>query len=81
MVRPTGIGRPDGNSLGGAKWPKTYSFDKSQTTMNLPEGEQFGFLAQDLEEVFPNLVHKQKHIENPTEKKEDIITKEYNSVD
>lgn len=49
--------------------------------MNLPEGEQFGFLAQDLEEVFPNLVHKQKHIENPTEKKEDIITKEYNSVD
>jgi len=61
--------------------PKTYAFDKSQTTMNLPEGEQFGFLAQDLQEVFPNLVHKQKHIENPTEKKEDIITKEYNSVD
>lgn len=61
--------------------PKTYLFDKSNTNMNLPEGEQFGFLAQDLEQIFPNLVHKQLHIENPHEKEGEVITKEYNSVD
>lgn len=29
--------------------------------MNLPEGNQFGFIAQDLEQIFPELVSVQKH--------------------
>lgn len=30
-------------------------------SMNLPEGEQFGFMAQDMEILFPELVSMQKH--------------------
>lgn len=39
--------------------PKSYLFDQEKYDfMNLPEGEQYGFLAQDLEKVFPNLVQE-----------------------
>jgi hypothetical protein len=39
--------------------PKTYKYDTEKYDfMNLPEGEQFGFLAQDIEELFPTLTKK-----------------------
>lgn len=38
--------------------PKKYSYDRDKYDfMNLPEGEQFGFLAQELETLLPNLVN------------------------
>ncbi|MCO4807474.1 MAG: tail fiber domain-containing protein [Flavobacteriales bacterium] len=37
--------------------PRIYDFDTEEyPTMGLPEQEQFGLIAQELEEVFPNLV-------------------------
>ncbi|MDC1202571.1 tail fiber domain-containing protein [Salibacteraceae bacterium] len=37
--------------------PRIYDFDTEQyPTMGLPEQQQFGLIAQELEEVFPNLV-------------------------
>lgn len=40
--------------------PKTYEYrhDGSYKLMNLPEGKQYGLVAQDVEEVLPNLVKK-----------------------
>jgi hypothetical protein len=43
--------------------PKTYNF-KAEMDMNLPKGEQFGFVAQELETALPGLV---KTIEHPVE--------------
>lgn len=38
--------------------PKKYLYDRANYEfMNLPEGEQFGFLAQDLEAILPNLIN------------------------
>ena len=34
----------------------TYNFKPEYRSMNLPQGRQFGYLAQDLETVFPELV-------------------------
>lgn len=43
--------------------PKKYEFDTSgNSSFNLPGGAQYGFLAQDLEKVFPEAV---KNTENP----------------
>ncbi len=37
--------------------PKTYTYDRiAYKNMNLPEGDQMGFIAQDLEQVFPSLI-------------------------
>lgn len=36
--------------------PSLYNFKKEYNKMNLPNGEQIGFIAQDLEKVFPQLV-------------------------
>jgi hypothetical protein len=43
--------------------PKTYTYitDDKVKQMNLPEGEQYGLLAQDLEKVFPGLVTEAGH--------------------
>lgn len=41
--------------------PKAYTF-KADADMSVPEGKQFGFLAQELEEVLPSLV---KTVEQP----------------
>lgn len=42
--------------------PKTYEFDHSlHPYINLAQGPQFGFLSQDLEEVFPELVEDNTH--------------------
>ena len=39
--------------------PKRYSFnDLGQSVVGLPDGEQLGFIAQELEEVLPELVHE-----------------------
>jgi hypothetical protein len=61
--------------------PKTYVFKKDAHGMRLPEGQQYGFLAQELELVFPTLVKEQKHIGNPTGKGEDLDIHTYKSVD
>ncbi|SFB29517.1 Chaperone of endosialidase [Flavobacterium swingsii] len=40
--------------------PVTYFYDAEKTTgLNLPKKLQYGFIAQDLEKIFPNLVSKQ----------------------
>lgn len=49
--------------------PKSYNF-KADMDMNLPEGEQFGFVAQELETALPGLV---KTIEHPTQPGEVVI--------
>jgi hypothetical protein len=36
--------------------PSSYTFKKEYSKMNLAKGTQFGFIAQDLEKVFPELV-------------------------
>lgn len=42
--------------------PKSYEFDHTlHPYMNLAQGPQFGFLSQDLEEVFPELVEDNTH--------------------
>lgn len=40
--------------------PKTYTF-KSEDKMNLPKGQQFGFLAQELEQALPDVVRTIEH--------------------
>ncbi len=35
---------------------KTYNFKKEYSKMNLPEGSQFGLIAQDVEKIIPSLV-------------------------
>ena len=42
--------------------PKTYSFKtQDYPYMNLPEGEQIGLIAQDVQRVFPQLVQNNNH--------------------
>jgi hypothetical protein len=42
--------------------PKTYVFNVDQyPTMGLPEGRQFGFLAQELQDQFPEMVSETMH--------------------
>jgi hypothetical protein len=42
--------------------PSTYTLKTQEYKfMNLPEGSQFGFVAQDLEQVFPTLVENSSH--------------------
>ena len=49
--------------------PKSYSY-KTIPSLNLPTGEQYGFIAQDLEQVFPTLV-KSVEVVHPKELKEE----------
>ena len=54
--------------------PKRYVYDtKRFDFMNLPEGEQFGFLAQDIEAELPNLVRSayQSYDDDPDSETED----------
>lgn len=51
--------------------PKTYTYDTQQFDfMNLPEGVQYGFVAQDIETLLPNLVRRafQPYEESKVEK-------------
>lgn len=43
--------------------PRTYDMKRDQyRRMHLAEGRQFGFIAQELQEVFPELVHQGMHV-------------------
>lgn len=53
--------------------PKTYSFNTQQyKSMNLPEGKHYGFIAQELETIMPELVTNNVHAAEYNEKKEKI---------
>ena len=41
---------------------KSYRYASPKASFHLPAGKQFGFLAQDMESVFPELVSRQKHV-------------------
>lgn len=58
--------------------PKVYEYIKSDK-INLSQGQQFGFIAQELEEVFPELI---KEVKKPVFDKDGNITEyfEYKSV-
>ena len=49
--------------------PRSYNFKAEYSSMNLAKGKQFGFIAQDVEKVLPELVvtnyDKSKGIKNP----------------
>ena len=45
--------------------PKTYTFKKA-LGLNLPDGKQFGLMAQDLEKVLPSLVSEVNHPGTPS---------------
>lgn len=48
--------------------PKKYQFDQAQYGfMNLPEGEQYGFLAHEIETVLPTLVKQSFHLYDPAD--------------
>ena len=50
--------QPIGNAISRLQQlvPSSYTFKKEYSKMNLPKGTQFGFIAQDMEKVFPELV-------------------------
>lgn len=66
-VRPLGsIEDPQGRSVLGrvlALEPRAYRFtdDPAYASLNLPAGEQYGFLAQEVATVFPDLVREGVH--------------------
>ena len=48
--------------------PTTYEFRRDENaSMNLAKGHQFGFIAQEVGQVFPNLVHNNVHA-SPSDK-------------
>ncbi|OPZ96779.1 MAG: hypothetical protein BWY70_01666 [Bacteroidetes bacterium ADurb.Bin408] len=60
--------------------PKEYEMRRDEfPSMNLAEGKQFGLIAQDLEKVFPELVHKVLHPDNMEKGKETMI--EFKGID
>lgn len=61
---------------------KTYSYkqDGKFGEMNLPTGTQFGFLAQELEQVLPELVEDQVHAFNAENNKQEAEAFEYKAV-
>ena len=60
---------------------KSYEYDSESYKLGLPKGKQFGFIAQDMELVYPELVNLQKQIK-PTkegsEEKAELI--EYKAI-
>jgi hypothetical protein len=60
---------------------KSYEYDSESYKLGLPKGKQFGFIAQDMELVYPELVNLQKQIK-PTregsEEKSELI--EYKAI-
>lgn len=61
---------------------KSYNYkqDGLYGKMNLPEGKQFGFLAQELEQTFPELVDDQVHAINAENNKQEVESFEYKAV-
>jgi hypothetical protein len=63
--------------------PTTYDFRRDEySLMNLAKGHQFGFIAQEVKEVFPNLVHDNVHVGYPDDKdKTNQVKTEYIGLD
>ena len=63
--------------------PTTYEFRRDEySLMNLAKGHQFGFIAQEVKEVFPNLVHDNVHVGYPDRKdKTTKVKTEYVGMD
>lgn len=57
--------------------PKSYEFDSSVTFMPLPEGTQYGLLAQELAEVIPHAVTE---IVDTDLESEEIVSNEFLAV-
>jgi hypothetical protein len=46
--------------------PKTYYFKTDEfTDLNLPTGAQMGFIAQEVQDIFPGVVHETAHVAHP----------------
>jgi hypothetical protein len=62
--------------------PKTYFFKTDEfTDLNLPTGAQMGFIAQEVQDIFPGVVHETAHVAHskPGEETE-LRTTEYISI-
>ncbi len=58
--------------------PKQYQYKRGEFgTMDLPSGTHFGFLAQDLQKIFPELVEKQRHTEKGKSEQTDYLSVNY----
>lgn len=61
--------------------PKTYQYRTDEfKSMNLREGENMGFIAEELEQVFPNLVKKTIHPATKDEKEVEFKAVDYISL-
>jgi|GEM_PF-5583521 len=63
--------------------PRTYTFRRDEfTDMHLSEGKQYGFIAQELQEVLPDMVREQRHpISRIVEGEQDQKELSYESID
>lgn len=62
--------------------PKTYFFKTDEfTDLNLPTGAQMGFIAQEVQDIFPRVVHETAHVAHPKPGEEtEQRTTEYISI-
>lgn len=61
--------------------PSTYTFRTDEfKMMNLPKGEQMGLIAQDLEQVLPNLVTNMPEMKIADKDGKETVTPEFKSV-
>ncbi|MEQ8702916.1 MAG: tail fiber domain-containing protein [Phaeodactylibacter sp.] len=62
--------------------PKTYFFKTDEfTDLNLPTGAQMGFIAQEVQDIFPGVVHETAHVAHPKPGEEtELRTTEYISI-
>mgnify|MGYP006267371059 CR=1 FL=1 len=62
--------------------PKTYLFKTDEfTDLNLPTGAQMGFIAQEVQDIFPGVVHETAHVAHPKPGEDtELRTTEYISI-
>lgn len=62
--------------------PKTYYFKTDEfTDLNLPAGPQVGFIAQEVQDIIPQVVHETAHVAHPKPGEEtELRTTEYISI-
>ncbi len=63
--------------------PSSYSFKQNIKGIHLPANQQYGFIAQEMEKIFPELVHTDLHnvvSESPDDPAEKIEIKSINTV-
>lgn len=57
--------------------PKTYQFKTTAYPyMNLAQGQQYGFISQEVENIFPHLVEEDEHVFISSDKKWEELTEE-----